>query len=85
MKKKKINTLKIKKEVIANLDNPAMSELKGGTDWFTRQATYCDAMTCPTGTCPTYGGTGYGVCLCNATLFCCNVPGSGTFDVVLTI
>ena len=32
MEPKKINALKIKKEVIANLDDPAMSKLKGGTD-----------------------------------------------------
>ena len=47
MEPKKIKKLEIKKEVIANLDAPAMSALKGGTDWFTRIATYCVPATCP--------------------------------------
>ena len=51
MEPKKIKKLEIKKEVIANLDDSAMSRLKGGTDdWFPTGGTVC--VSCNTAICP---------------------------------
>ena len=70
MEPKKIKKLEIKKEVIANLDAPAMSELKGGaiTDYFLTCGGFGCTDTCKD--CPTGEATGYIICLCDATKVC---------------
>ena len=55
MEPKKIKKLVIKQEVISNLNENALSKIKGGTDWFSYQYP-CMTDTCPTDdSCPQLG------------------------------